>query len=387
VLLGAATSSHQIEGGTFNDWTLWEREGKAPPVGEACRSWEKMEEDVKLLLKVGANAYRFSIEWSRIEVEEGLFKIENLLRYRRFVDRLLEVGITPIITLHHFTNPVWLYTKGSWLNPDTPKIFSRYVDLISRYFQDVKIWITINEPNVYAYRGYVEGSWPPGERSFFKALRVIRNMLRGHSHAYSAIKANVKGAAVGMAHHLRVFTPLGPLAKLPVMLREYLFNFLPLYSDVHGEIPPPVALMERISSRGDFVGINYYTRDRVKFSLRNPFGIEVAPENAWLSSMGWEVYPEGLYMLLKRYNFSRPVIITENGIATEDHDERIRFIAEHLRWIKRSQNEGVNVRGYLYWSLMDNYEWLEGYSAFFGLFTRDRKPKGDINLKKLWREV
>jgi len=384
VLLGAATSSHQIEGNTLNDWTLWEREGKAPPVGEACNSWERMEEDVRLLLKIGANAYRFSLEWSRIEVEDGVFNLKNLLRYRRFVDALQRAGITPMLTLHHFTNPIWFYESGGWLRRDAPQIFGRYADLVSRYFGDVKLWITINEPNVYAYRGYVAGDWPPGERSIFKAMKVVRNMLRAHSQAYAAIKSNVRRARVGIAHHLRVFTPVGALGRVPVYLREYLFNFLPIYSEISGKIPPPAAFMESITPGGDFIGINYYTRDRVKFSLLQPFGVEEFPEGVWRNSLGWEVFPEGLYMLLKKYNFNRPVIVTENGIATESHEERVRFIREHLKQVKRAIDEGVEVAGYLYWSLLDNYEWLEGYKAKFGIFTIDRKSKGDINLKDLW---
>ncbi len=384
MLLGAATSSHQIEGNTFNDWTLWEREGKAPPVGEACNGWERMEEDIDLLLKIGANAYRFSLEWSRIEVEDGVFNLKNLLRYRRFVDALQRTGITPILTLHHFTNPVWFYESGGWLRKDAPQIFGRYADLVSRYFSDVKLWITVNEPNVYAYRGYVAGDWPPGERSIFKAMKVVRNMLRAHSQAYAAIKANVRGAKVGIAHHLRVFTPAGTLGRIPAYLREYLFNFLPIYSEISGKIPPPAAFMENIHPGGDFIGINYYTRDRVRFSLLQPFGVEEFPEGVWRNSLGWEVFPEGLYMLLKKYNFNRPVIITENGIATESHEERVRFIREHLKQVRRAMDEGVGVAGYLYWSLMDNYEWLEGYKAKFGIFTRDRRSKGELNLREIW---
>ncbi|NPA79954.1 MAG: family 1 glycosylhydrolase [Thermotogae bacterium] len=384
MLLGAATSAHQIEGGTYNDWSLWEEEGKAPPVGEACNSWERMEEDIALLRRIGANAYRFSLEWSRIEVEEGLFNLKNLFRYRRFVRALLDAGITPIITLHHFTNPVWFYRSGGWLRPDAPDIFARYADLVSKYLPEVKLWITINEPNVYAYRGFVAGDWPPGERSLWKALKVLRHMMRAHSAAYEAIKGNVRGAAVGMAHHLRVFTPVGLLGRIPAALREYMFNFVPVFSEVSGEIPPPVAMMERIRAGGDFIGINYYTRDRVKFSLRQPFGVDVAPEGVWRNSLGWEVYPEGLYTLLKRYSYERPVIITENGMATERHDERVRFVLEHMRQLKRAREEGIDVRGYLYWSLMDNYEWLEGYSAKFGIFTRDRRPKGEFHLPDMW---
>ncbi len=387
MLLGAATSSHQIEGNTFNDWTLWEREGKAPPVGEACNGWEKMEEDIDLLLKIGANAYRFSLEWSRIEVEDGVFNLKNLLRYRRFVDALQRAGITPILTLHHFTNPVWFYESGGWLRKDAPEIFGRYADLVSRYFSDVKLWITVNEPNVYAYRGYVAGDWPPGERSIFKAMKVVRNMLRAHSQAYAAIKANVRRAKVGIAHHLRVFTPVGTPGRIPAYLREYLFNFLPIYSEISGKIPPPAAFMESIHPGGDFIGINYYTRDRVRFSLLQPFGVEEFPEGVWRNSLGWEVFPEGLYMLLKKYNFNRPVIITENGIATESHEERVRFIREHLKQVKRAIDEGVEVAGYLYWSLMDNYEWLEGYKAKFGIFTRDRRSKGKLNLREIWFSI
>ncbi|MEO0195922.1 MAG: family 1 glycosylhydrolase [candidate division WOR-3 bacterium] len=384
--LGVATSPHQIEGNTYNDWTLYEKKGLVPEVGEACRSWEKMEDDIKLLKHIGANAYRFGIEWSRIEPEEGMFNIKALDRYRRFIDKLLKEGIEPFITLHHFTNPVWFHKMGGWTNPESMDFFVRYVDFITRYIK-VRFWITINEPNVYAYNSYVAGIWPPMEKSILKAVIVVRHMLKASGMAYKVIHKNVPKSFVGIAHHLRVFKPFGKLGKIPVFLREYLFNFLPIYSDVFGVIPPPSGFMEPLKDRADFVGINYYTRDTVKFSLKNLFGEDVSVEGIWRNSLGWEVYPEGIYHLLKKYNFNKPVIITESGITTENEVDRERFIREHLKWIKKALDEGVKVVGYFYWSLMDNYEWAEGYNAHFGLFTRDRKPKSKINLKEIWKGV
>ena len=381
--IGVATSPHQIEGNTRNDWTLFEEMNLVPKVEGACGSWEKMEEDIKLLKLVGANAYRFGIEWSRIEPEEGTFNFKALDRYRRFIDALMKEGIEPFVTLHHFTNPIWFHKVGGWTNKESVRYFERYADFVSKYIK-VKFWITINEPNVYAYNSYVAGIWPPMEKSMLKAVLVMRNILKASGRAYRVIKDNVKHAKVGMAHHLRVFRPYGRLGKLPTILREYLFNFLPVYSDVYGVLPPPSGLLESLGAKADFVGINYYTADTVKFSIRSPFGEDAHLQGIWRNSLNWEIYPRGICELLKRYNFDREVIITENGISTKDEEERKRFILEHFKWIKEAMKERVKVLGYFYWSLMDNYEWKDGYSAHFGLFTRFRGRKNHINLRKLW---
>ncbi len=341
---------------------------------------------MELLKEIGANFYRFSVEWSRIEPDEGRFNGEAVLRYRRFVDHLLKAGITPMITLHHFTNPIWFYATGGWLREDSPIIFGRYAAFVSSFFPDVPFWITVNEPNVFAYQGYVIGAWPPGKRSITLALKVVKNMLKAHVRAYGEIKRNVKGASVGIAHHMRVFQPVGLLGRIPAFLRDYTFNFLPVYAEVKGRILPPAGF-ESLGRTGDFIGINYYTKDRVRFSPKDPFGVEVYPEGVWRNSLGWEVYPRGIYETVKRFSFGKPVIITENGIATESHSERVEFVSRHLRWLKRAKGEGINVKGYLYWSLLDNYEWLDGYSAKFGIFTRTREKKGDFNIKELWERA
>jgi beta-glucosidase len=381
--IGSATSPHQIEGNTKNDWTLFEEKGLVPKVGNACGSWERMEEDIKLLKVIGANAYRFGIEWSRIEPEEGIFNIKALDRYRKFIDLLIKNGIEPFITLHHFTNPIWFYKMGGWTNKKSVYYFERYTDFVSRFIR-VKFWITINEPNVYAYNSFVAGVWPPMEKSIFKAILVMRNMLKASGRAYRVLKENIKYSKVGMAHHVRIFRPFGKLGKIPTALREYLFNFLPIYSDVYGVLPPPSGFMESLGARADFVGINYYTADTVRFSLINIFGEDVYIDGLWRNSLNWEVYPRGIYEVIKRYNFGREVVITENGITTKDERERERFILEHFKWIKEAIKEGFRVLGYFYWSLMDNYEWKDGYNAYFGLFMRFRERKGNINLRKLW---
>ncbi len=384
--IGVSTSSHQIEGNTRNDWTLFEDEGKVPRVGDACNSWEYMEKDILLIKRVGANAYRFSIEWSRIEPEEGMFNINALDRYRRFIDKVISEGVEPFITLHHFTNPIWFIKKGGWLKGSNIKFFIRYVDFIRRFIDNVRFWITINEPNVYAYNGYVLGIWPPGEKSILKAIKVVRNMLRASLESYNIIKSGSGKSVVGMAHHVRVFRPLNGISKISTYLRGYMFNFLPIYSDVYGIIPPPAGFMESVGGKADFVGINYYTRDTVKFSLRNIFGEDVYIENVWRNSLNWEIYPRGIYEVLKRFNFGKVVFILENGVATDDNATRLKFLEEHFKWIKMAIKEGVKVGGYFYWSLLDNYEWAEGYSAKFGLFTRDRKLKQGINLMNIWRK-
>ena len=251
-LWGAAASSHQVEGGNVhNDWWQWEEAGRLPSSersGQAIRHYELFDQDFILAQKLSHNAHRFSLEWSRVEPREGAFDEHAIRHYHQVIDSLVSKNITPIVTLHHFTNPLWFAQKGGWLNPKAVESFARYTrKVIDAYKNKVRYWITINEPAVLAYYGYLLGKWPPGESSLSLALNVLRNCGAAHRRAYQVIHARREDAAVGIAHNLRPFKvcPRTPnlFCALNVLARHYLFNRY---------------FLERVKKESDFIGVNYY---------------------------------------------------------------------------------------------------------------------------------
>lgn len=212
---GTATASHQIEGGNiYNDWWEFESQGKVKDgqiSGSACDSWNRYEEDFDLIQKLNNNAYRFSIEWSRIEPEEGKFNEETLNRYKDMIISLRKRNIEPFVTLHHFTNPLWIAKKGGWLNPETIEYYLRYVEKVVKEFKDlVKYYMTINEPNAYAFMAYLYGEFPPQEKSLKKMLKVLNNMVKAHAKAYKLIHEIRKDAEVSIAYNVLLIEPLNP---------------------------------------------------------------------------------------------------------------------------------------------------------------------------------
>lgn len=291
------------------------------------------------------------------------------------------------MTLHHFTNPQWFARRGGWLAEDAPLIFARYVREVSRRVGGkVRFWITINEPMVYVYYGYVIGSWPPGERSFDAATRVLRNLLIAHVRAYQELHSICDGltgapVSVSIAKHLTHFAPCRKNSlsdRFAVFLRNQFFNAMCFSALSTGFLFFPGVFCERLPGERtlDFLGVNYYRRDFIRFGgLRDqgPLGeicedAHHAGQIAERNSMGWEIYPEGLYRVLAALRrFSLPVLICENGVATDDDTQRVRFIESHVQSIERVRSEGLDVSGYLYWSLFDNFEWAEGYKPRFGI--------------------
>jgi len=373
-LWGAATSAYQVEGNNVNsDWWQWEiKAGLKEVSGQACRHYELYKEDFDLAKLLHHNAHRFSIEWSRIEPQEGKFSGEEIGHYYDVVCALRERNIEPIVTLHHFTNPHWLAGLGGWANRDAAVYFLRYVELLVRELSDkVRYWVTINEPMVYAYESYILGTWPPQEKSFLKASRVISNLLAAHINAYRVIhsiykKKNLISPYVGVASNMLAFVPCRMILrdKLAAYLRNRFFNF---------------SFIEKALRNNslDFIGVNYYTRNLVeveKWRLKNLL-LDVCVKNHHplkKNSMGWDIYPEGLYQLLlslKKYNM--PVLILENGICTDDDNLRWDFISQHLSNINLAMQKGVNIAGYIYWSLIDNFEWDKGFKMRFGLIAVD----------------
>ncbi|MFA5156629.1 MAG: glycoside hydrolase family 1 protein [Candidatus Omnitrophota bacterium] len=373
-LWGAATSAYQVEGNNANcDWWQWEKAAGRENSGEACRHYELYEQDFDLAKSLNHNSHRLSIEWSRIEPEEGKFSEEQLKHYLDVVLALKARNIEPVVTLHHFTNPLWISRTGGWENRRCVAAFSRYCDFVVRALaKHVRYWVTINEPVVYAYHAYILGVWPPQEKSYLKAKAVEDNFVAGHIKTYRLIRGIYQGLGlplpfISIAHNMQAFVPCSPDLKnrFAAYLRDKWYNF---------------GFLDKIMAQKtmDFIGVNYYSRQLVdlkKWGISN-LAMDVCNEGhhpVKKNSLGWDIYPEGLYDLLlklmKRYGLA--VMVTENGICTSDDDLRWEYIESHLRNIHRAMGKGANVIGYLYWSLMDNFEWDKGFGPRFGLVDID----------------
>ncbi len=370
-LWGAATSSYQVEGNNSNaDWWLWEKETGKVSSGQACRHYELFQQDFDLAKSLDHNAHRLSIEWSRIEPEEGKFSQKELEHYLDVILALRARNIEPIVTLHHFTNPAWFSRAGGWAQRRSGEIFGRYCDFVCRALaRHVRYWITINEPGVYISHSYILGYWPPQERSLWKARAVEDNLACGHILAYRLIhkiyrEENLLPPAVSISHNIIAFVPCAPDFKnrLAAFLRHKWYN---------------LGFLEKIRGSLDFIGVNYYSRQLVDlkgWGISN-LAKDVCEKNhhpTKKNSLGWDIYPQGLFqVLLALKRFKKPVIITENGICTENDELRWEYICGHLKNIHLAMEKGLEVKGYLYWSLMDNFEWDKGFIPRFGLIEID----------------
>ena len=358
---GAATSAHQVEGGNHNDWTEWEKTTGHEESGRACDHYNRFRDDFDIAKFLGHNAHRFSIEWSRIEPEEGRWDEKEIAHYQEVINALRERGIEPFVTLWHWTLPVWVAEQGGWENKKTIDDFARYVDKIVRSLKSVVYWITLNEPEIYTTNSYLRGKWPPQKKSFFKFLKVYNNLAEAH------IKCSKLGfQQIGIAKNNSYFE--GWL--VPVL--NYFWNNW---------------FLNKIKNHQNFIGLNYYFHNRIKgFKLNQN-------ENKETSDMGWEIYPEGIYYVLKNLKkYQKPVYITENGVVDVQDIHREKFIKEHLRYAHKAIQEGVDVRGYFYWSLLDNFEWDKGFWPRFGLVEVDYKTmerkirKSALEYAKIARE-
>ncbi len=392
---GSATSAHQVEGGcTNNNWFQFEsavdehgkpRISNGQKAGIASDHWHRYKEDIQLMKALSLNAYRFSVEWSKIEPKQGEFDETALDHYEQVVDELLANGIEPMITLHHFTNPLWFEEQGAFLQDNSPDIFVRFVEhVLRRLGSKVKLWCTINEPSAYSLSGYFIALFPPAEKNLQKAATVLRNLLRAHTAAYTCIKRIQPQAQVGLVVIVLICEPPSQWNLLDVVFNRLLTrnmndsHFIYLVDGRFNFSIPGLASESYtggIQDAFDFVGVNYYTR--FLWKLR-PFGsrkldmIENAPPEK-LTDMGWEIYPEGLYRALKLVTSytSKPIYITENGIADDSDTKRAKFIEDHLLVLNRAVADGMNIKGYFYWSLMDNFEWAHGFEKRFGLYHVD----------------
>lgn len=395
---GTATAAHQVEGNNTNSqWWQWEQTpghiANGDRSGIACDWWNNAETDFDRMVELGLNAHRLSVEWSRIEPREGRFDAAALDRYRAMLLGLRQRGIEPMVTLHHFTNPRWLDELCAWEKADVivPR-FKRYTEQVVRVLGDLcDLWCTVNEPNVFAVMGYLSGGrMPPGFSDTAQAVTVLRNALLAHAAAYEALHANQKLARVGLAHHMRLFQPMRPGNLLDANVARALnsiFNQSVLDALIGGRWHWLLKRGGRGGGGGgnarklrgtlDWIGLNYYTRHRVSFdhTKRDTLFSEllIYPQDVMMTDFNFgEIYPEGLTFFLRQLaRYRLPIYITENGLPDHDDDSRPAFLVQHLRTMWQAIQFCYDVRGYYHWSLVDNFEWSEGWRMKFGLIAMD----------------
>lgn len=381
---GAATSAHQVEGGNHNDWTEWEIKNanrlaqiakSNPPAGgwpdyilrnypnplqkenyisgRACDHYNRFEEDFDITKSLGHNAHRFSIEWSRIEPKEGKFNEKEIEHYRQVITALRERGLEPFVTIWHWSIPIWLQDKGGLLSSMFPFYFGRYAEYLAKNFVgEVTFWITINEPEIYSHNAFFVGRWLPQKKNIFLLLRALQHLKTAHKKAYRVIKKINPIGEVGIAKHNIYFEAYKNrfLNKILKKCADWWWNF---------------SFLNAVKNYQDFIGLNHYFHNRIK----NGFNKN---ENKITSDMGWELYPESIYCALKDLKkYGRLIYITESGLADAQDAKRAWYIRETVRQIKRAIAEGVDVRGYFHWSLLDNFEWADGFWPRFGLVEID----------------
>jgi beta-glucosidase len=403
-LWGTATASHQVEGdNTNNNWWAWEQQPGRIQQGHtsalACDWWAgRWQEDFDRAAEAGQNAHRFSVEWSRIQPTPDTWDESALEQYRQMLRGLRDRNMLPLVSLHHFSDPLWLSEQGGWENPEVVAKFEKYVRRTVEGLKEyVSLWCTINEPNVYVLGGYVTGDFPPGQKNIKLAMHVMANMLRGHAAAYRAIHEIQPEARVGYALHYRPVVPATtwfPLDRLAANLHYKGINMAfpsALSSGVMQSVLGNVRIPEAKGTQ-DYLGLNYYNTLTVKFDLLNPgqlFGRAFYPAGTDLSDTGFNAnIPDGMFASVKwavRTYPGLPVIITENGIECADDHIRPRYIAEHVLKLWRAVNFNWPVKGYFHWSLVDNFEWERGWTQRFGLWgldpetqVRSKRPSADL---------
>lgn len=374
-LWGSATSAFQVEGECKNhDFYDWALKGKiidnTNPY-DAVFHYRNYKDDIKLLKEMNHNAARIGLEWARIEPKEGFFDENALNHYSDELSIMKNEGISTMVTLHHFSNPIWFSNKGGWENPKSTDYFLRYVKHAVEYLGVlIDFYITINEPTVLAHQSYFQGNFPPGKKSFMKMVKVNNLLAKAHISAYDLIHSihesnSWNKARVGVAKHMRNFDPYNS-NSFKDRFSTYIVNAFFNYSFLN-------RIMNTAgSSKGklDYFGLNYYSGDMVKFPLKS-----YEHDGLTKNSLGWSIFPEGFYRILKEIweKYRLPIYVTENGVCDDNDELREDYLKEHLKSIHKAVKEGVDIRGYYYWSTMDNFELVNGLSIRFGLIHVDHQ--------------
>ncbi len=399
-LWGCATAAHQVEGNNRNNnWAEWEGQpGRIlfdQRAGLACDWWGgRWREDLDRAMETGQNAHRFSVEWSRIQPEPGRWDDDALEFYRRMARGMLERGLRPMVTLHHFTDPLWL--AAGWEDDKTPALFARYCERVVEALKEyTNLWVTINEPNVYTQGGYLGGGFPPGKNEAGSAVRVFTNLLRGHAAAYRVIHRLQPDARVGVAHHYRGFLPAHPWLPTDSLAANSLsaaFNdsFPRAIATGRLKLPFYQASLPEAAGTQDFFGLNYYTGENVLLDLFKPrqfFHRRFYRRDAALSQHGFlDSRPDVFWKALKwARGYDLPILITENGWEDAGDDTRPDYMVQHLKKLWWAANSNWRVEGYFHWTLVDNFEWSAGWTLRFGLWGLDennqqriRRPSVDL---------
>jgi beta-glucosidase len=358
-LWGVATAAHQVEGGNWNnDWWAWEHADGTrcvEPSGDTCDHFWRYPADIALLADMGFGAYRFSLEWSRIEPESGEFSAAALDHYARMIASCRDNDVLPVVTFHHFTTPRWLASRGGWHAPDVADRFGEFCErAVTRLGDEIAIACTINEPNIVSLMGYLVGDFAPGHRDMHEYSKVNENLIAAHRTAYGALKAGPGNFPVGQCVAMGDWwAPEGAEDTLTRIRHMHEGQFLD-------------------ASRGDdYIGVQAYSRTRLDAK-----GLPIGPEEGVpvVESMGYEYWPQALEVAVRHAVevAGVPVYVTENGIGTDDDDTRIAFVREALTGLAACIEDGLDVRGYISWSLLDNFEWALGYAPHFGLVAVDR---------------
>lgn len=368
-LWGTSTSAYQVEGGNHNDWTEWEHgrlkeleNKKLNPAnficGRACDFYHRYEQDFDLAAQMNNNAIRVGLEWSRLQPHKDTWSVEAVQYYRRMLEAAKQRNLATVVTLWHWTNPLWLAEEGGWTSKSSQNHFNEYAQFVIEELGSlVDYWVVLNEPMMYLFGAYISRKHPPQKFSLFQAEKCFDNLTAAHNQVYDLIHKHFPNAKVGSTNMLNYFEPAhvwNPIEFGLAKAMDYYWN---------------KRIVNRIFKKSDYLGMNYYFHDRMIW--HPPFRRN---KNKWVNDKGWEIYPEGIYRMLKFLGkYRMPVLILENGTADAEDKHREKFIKEHLRYVHKAIEKGVNVRGYFHWSLIDNFEWSWGWAPKFGLYKVDRQ--------------
>lgn len=368
-LWGVGYSSHQVEGNNKNNnWWEWEQKGKTKDKsGWACDSWNRYPIDHQLAQDLGCNAFRLSLEWSRIEPQEGKFDQDAIEHYRRVLQDIKKRGMKRVVTFWHYALPLWFAHNYGWENKKSIEVFSGYCEkVVKELGNEIDLIQTMNEPRLVLNRGYLTGERPPGKKCPLAFFRARKNMVKAHIESYKKIKKIKDNIPVGMTQYCNDFDFSGGL-RFFNWLTEKVENFYNWH------------FFDRIGDSQDYIGINYYHGYKIDF--KKPFVSELVQQDL-KNDMGWGMWPEGLYEIVMDAwdKYKKPIYILENGAADSEDRLRKAYIKEHLSWLHKAISKGADVRGYFHWSIIDNFEWDDGFGPRFGLCEMDyetmqRKPR------------